>query len=180
MRPRRRDGANHMRIDGRARVVGDDVNTDYIISSARKRATIDPSQLARYLFESVAPGFAATVESGDLLVAGTNFGCGSPMEIAATVIQAAGIRAVVATSFARSFYRNAVNNGLAVIEMDTTAIAEGDRLSIEFAAGQVWVDNRASGKRLAASSLPPIMLDILEHGGLVGFLAARGGWKPRL
>jgi 3-isopropylmalate/(R)-2-methylmalate dehydratase small subunit len=165
-----------MTFEGRARVVGDDVNTDYIISSTRKRATIDPSQLAQFLFESLAPGFAASVEAGDLLVAGRNFGCGSAMEVAATVIQAAGIRVVVATSFARSFYRNAINNGLAAIEGDTSSIREGDRMRVVVASGRTWIDNVTRGERVAGSPLPPIMLAILEDGGLAGFLANRGGW----
>ena len=164
-----------MRIEGRARVFGDDVNTDYIISSTRKRATIDPAELARYLFESTAPGFAATVEPGDVLVAGRNFGCGSAMEVAATIILAAGIRAVVAKSFARSFYRNAINNGLLVVECDTSSIEEGDRLSVRTDATQMWVENVTRGEQLPGSPLPPIMLDILEHGGLVNFLRSRGG-----
>jgi 3-isopropylmalate/(R)-2-methylmalate dehydratase small subunit len=169
-----------MRIDGRARVFGDDVNTDYIISSTRKRASIDPVQLAPFLFESTTPGFAATVEPGDVLVAGRNFGCGSAMEVAATVILAAGIRAVIARSFARSFYRNAINNGLPVVECDTSAIREGDRLSVRFEAGQASVHNITRRAVLTGSALPPIMLEILEHGGIVGFLAKRGGWDlPR-
>ena len=166
-----------MRIEGRARVVGDDVNTDYIISSARKRATIDAPALAPYLFESIAPGFAATVQPGDLLVAGRNFGCGSAMEVAATVIQAAGFRAVLASSFARSFYRNAINNGLAVVECDTASIEEGDRLAVGVGATGTWIENLTRGERLSGSALPPIMLEILAHGGLVGFLAARGSWE---
>ena len=166
----------NLTIDGRARVLGDDVNTDYIISSARKRATIDATALAAYLLESVDPAFAATVQPGDVIVAGRNFGCGSAMEVAATVIQAAGIRAVLATSFARSFFRNAINNGLPVVECDTASIREGDGLAVRVDATGTWIENVTRGGRLAGSPLPPIMLDILEHGGLVGFLAARGGW----
>jgi 3-isopropylmalate/(R)-2-methylmalate dehydratase small subunit len=164
-----------MRIDleGRARRLGDDVNTDYIIASARKKETLDERVLKRYLLETVDPSFAASVREGDILVAGRNFGCGSAMEIAATVILAAGIRAVVATTFARTFYRNAINNGLVPIECDAAAIQEGDRLSIH-------LDDRSSAvvfgeMTLNAAPLPPVMLRILSAGGLVGFVRQAGG-----
>lgn len=166
-----------MTIDGRARLFGNDVNTDYIISSSRKRQTIDTAVLKQFLFESIAPDFAASVAPGDLIVAGTNFGCGSAMEIAVTVIQAAGIRAVLARSFARSFYRNAINNGLVVVECDTSAMAEGDRLSVALANGTVTVRHGTRGGLVPGAPLPPIMLRILESGGLVGFLAAHGGFR---
>jgi 3-isopropylmalate/(R)-2-methylmalate dehydratase small subunit len=162
------------RLEGRARLFGDDVNSDYIISSTRKRATLDESVLKQYLLEGVDPGFAASVRCGDLLVAGRNFGCGSAMEIAATVILAAGIPAVLAASFARSFYRNAINNGLIPIECDTTRIAEGDTIRVRSRAGGITIENLTTRETLSALRFPDIVLQILEAGGLVPFLRARG------
>ena len=161
-------------IHGRARVLGDAVNTDYIISSSRKRATIDPKQLAPYLLEGVSPAFAASVRPGDVLVAGKNFGCGSAMEVAVTVIQAAGIAAVVATSFARSFFRNAINNGLLVVECDAASFQEGDTITIDVRDGQVGVHNETREVSVAGASLPPIVQELIRHGGLVPYVAARG------
>jgi 3-isopropylmalate/(R)-2-methylmalate dehydratase small subunit len=164
-------------FDGRARVFGDDINTDAIILSSRKRKTIDANELKRFLLESVSPAFASSVEAGDILVAGRNFGCGSAMEVAATVIQAAGIRAVLARSFARSFYRNAINNGLLVIECETSLIREGDRLSIQLAGGDSLVRDLTADRVITGAAMPEIMLRILQCGGLVEFLAANGGWS---
>ena len=164
-------------LQGRARRFGDNINTDYIIASTRKRDTLDESVLKRYLLEAVDPAFAATVQPGDLLVAGRNFGCGSAMEVAATVILAAGIRAVLAHTFARTFYRNAINNGLLPIECDTTAIREGDPLTIEFEAGAPAVTNQRAGERRPGRPLPPIMLDILNAGGLAPYIRRNGGFQ---
>lgn len=163
-----------MTVHGRTRVLGDDVNTDYIISSSRKRATIDPKQLAPYLLEGVSPAFAASVRPGDVLVAGRNFGCGSAMEVAITVIQAAGIGAVVARSFARSFFRNAINNGLLVVECDTASFQEGDNVTIHVSDGQVRVHNETRDVSVAGASLPPIVQELIRQGGLVPYLTARG------
>jgi 3-isopropylmalate/(R)-2-methylmalate dehydratase small subunit len=165
----------HREITGRARRLGDDVNTDYIISSTRKRDSLDERVLAAYLFETLDPRFAASVRPGDILVAGRNFGCGSAMEIAVTVILAAGIRAVVAQSFARTFYRNAINNGLLPVECDTSGIVEGDELIVRLAEDRVEVANGRSGTLTAARSLPAFMQEIHAKGGLVPYLRSRGG-----
>ena len=156
-------------LKGRARVLGDDINTDYIISSSRKKETLDTEVLKQYLLEAVDPHFAASVQEGDLLVAGKNFGCGSAMEIAVTVLLAAGIKAVLAQSFARTFYRNAINNGLLPVECETSEIAEGDRLSLILAEGIVRVKNETKAQEISGNPLPKIMLDILATGGLVPY-----------
>ena len=156
-------------IAGRARVVGDDVNSDYIISSRRKKETPDAQQLKRYLFETVDPSFARSVQPDDLLVAGRNFGCGSAMEIAVSVLLASGIKAVLARSFARTFYRNAINNGLIPVECDTKVIREGDRLIVSLDERAVMVRNETRGQQLVASPFPAIMLDLVTAGGLVPY-----------
>ncbi|MDH5234941.1 MAG: alpha-IPM isomerase [Gemmatimonadota bacterium] len=161
-----------MIIEGRARVLGDDINSDYIISSRRKRETIDESRLREFLLESVDPAFAASVRPGDILVAGRNFGCGSAMETAVTVILAAGMSAVLARTFARSFYRNAINNGLVVVECDTSGIAEGSGLAVRIDAGAARVQDMARGVEVIGAPLPAVMQRILARGGLVGFLRA--------
>ena len=150
----------------RARVFGDDVNTDYIITSRRKRESLDPRVLRAYVFETLDPAFAAGVRPGDVIVAGRNFGCGSAMEVAVTALLGAGIRAVLARSFSRTYYRNAVNNGLTPLVCDTSGIGEGDTLEIQ-AAG---VRNLSTGALLAAEALPAIMRDIIDAGGLVGYI----------
>jgi 3-isopropylmalate/(R)-2-methylmalate dehydratase small subunit len=162
-------------LAGRARVLGDDVNTDYIISSRRKRETIDPAQLRHYLLEDVDAGFAASVRAGDLIVAGSNFGCGSAMEVAVTVVLGAGIRAVVAKSFSRTYLRNALNNGLLAIVADTGGVKEGDAVELMGNAdGSVVL--HAAGRRIACEPLPPFMQAMLEAGGLVPYLRAHGGF----
>ena len=166
----------HVRLEGRARVLGDDVNTDYIITSARKRETIDERVLKQYLLETLDPAFAASVQSGDILVAGRNFGCGSAMEVAVTVPLAAGIRAVLARSFARTYYRNAINNGLIPVECDTSVIREGDRLIVDVGS-DLTVRDETRGVTMAARALPAHMLRILEAGGLVPYIRAHGGFE---
>jgi 3-isopropylmalate/(R)-2-methylmalate dehydratase small subunit len=166
----------HIRLEGRARVFGDDVNTDYIITSARKRETIDERILKQYLLETLDPGFAASVQAGDMLVAGRNFGCGSAMEVGVTVPAAAGIRAVLAQSFARTYFRNAINNGLIPVECDTSGIREGDRLVVELGK-TLTVRDDARSLVLEARPLPMHMLRILEAGGLVPYIRAHGGFE---
>jgi 3-isopropylmalate/(R)-2-methylmalate dehydratase small subunit len=159
-------------LDGRARRFGDNVNTDYIISSTRKRDTIDEQQLKQWLLETVDPAFAASVRDGDIIVAGHNFGCGSAMEVAVTVILAAGIKAVIAQSYSRTFYRNAINNGLIPVECDTSRFEEGDRLGVTLDGAEPSVTNKSKEVTLPGVPISGIMLDILGHGGLVPYMRA--------
>jgi 3-isopropylmalate/(R)-2-methylmalate dehydratase small subunit len=163
----------------RARRFGDDINTDYIIASTRKKETLDENVLKQYLLEAVDPAFAATVRPGDVLVAGANFGCGSAMEVAATVILAAGIPTVLAKSFARSFYRNAINNGLLAIECDTTDIIEGDSLVLTIDPSGTTIVNERTGRRETRPPLSGIAGDILAAGGLVPYLKREGRFVDR-
>ncbi len=165
--------------EGRVHLLGDDINTDYIISSRRKRDTLDLNILKNHLMEDIDPGFAARVRPGDIIAAGENFGCGSAMEVASLVILAAGIRIIIARSFARTFYRNAVNGGLLAIEADTGSLQPSDQLRIEVDSTTVTIRNltRAS----ITKAVPPagILLDIFSGGGLVNYIRENGDF-PQL
>lgn len=160
-------------MTGRARVFGDSINTDYIISSRRKRESLDPAVLSLHLFEEIAPAFAASVQPGDIVVAGRNFGCGSAMEVAVTAVHGAGIRAVLARSFARTYFRNAINNGLLAIECDTSAISEGDLLNVS-TGSRLAVHNQSTGQVIEAAPMPRLMLQIASAGGLVPYFRQHG------
>ena len=165
-----------LQLEGRARILGDDINTDYIISSRRKRDTLDPQILKTYLFEDIHPGLAISLRNGDMLVAGENFGCGSAMEVAVTVVLGAGIQAVVAKSFSRSYYRNAINNGLLPVECNTSGIGEGDQLTV-LVGDTVSVHNKTTGETLVAQRMPDIMVAILAKGGLVPYFQQHHGFR---
>ncbi len=167
--------ATEMVLRGRAHVFGDDVNTDYIISGKYKFKTLDMDELACHCMEDLDPGFASRVEPGDFIVAGANFGCGSSREQAPLVIKHAGVGAVLARSFARIFFRNAVNKGLPVVECDTAGIRDGDELEVDLAAGRVT--NITRGTETEMVPLPPVMMDILSEGGLTEYLKNHGGFE---
>jgi len=149
-------------VTGLARRFGDDVNTDYIISSQRKRESLDPAVLKNFLFETIAPEFAQSVRIGNILVAGKNFGCGSAMEVAVTAVVGAGIRVVLAQSFARTYFRNPV-------ECDTSAIREGGTLQIDIGA-HTQVRCASNDQVIEAAPIAPDILKILDAGGLVPYL----------
>lgn len=152
----------------------DDINTDYIISGKYKFKTLDMKELARHLMEDLDPHFIQRIGSGDFLVAGQNFGCGSSREQAPLVIREAGIGAVIAKSFARIFFRNSINTGLPVIEGDTSLIDEGDKLVVDLKAG--IIQNIDKGLDIKVRSLPEVMLRILTDGGLAEHLIKHKGF----
>ena len=161
-----------MIIRGRAHCFGDDVNTDYVIASKYKAKTLDIGEMAKHLMEDLDPGFAERMRPGDIIVGGRNFGCGSSREAAPRVIQAAGISAVLAVSFARIFFRNSVNIGLPVLPCDTAFIGDGDELEIDLAGG--GVRDIKTGGSVQAAPLPRVMVNIITDGGLVAHLRKHG------
>lgn len=162
-----------MKLRGYAHIFGDDINTDYIISVKRKRDTIDVKELAQYIMEDIDPDFYNRITPGDFIVAGKNFGCGSSREFAPLVILEAGIKAVIAKSFARIFYRNAINTGLLLIESDIEGIEQGDLLEIDVINGTLY--NRSRNNACYHwESLPSSIRGILNSGGLVPYLKRKG------
>jgi len=165
-----------MNFQGKAHLFGDDINTDYIISSRRKRDTLDEFALAKYLMEDLDPSFAASVSSGDILVAGKNFGCGSAMEIAALVIRGAGIPVVIAKSFARTFFRNGINSGILLVTCDTDPIKPGDLVAVTSNDDSTSVS--VNGKQIfSGPALPASMHSIIASGGLVSFMRNSQGFS---
>jgi len=163
-----------MELKGRAHKFGDDVNTDYIISGKYKFKTLDMGELAKHVMEDLDPEFSRKVQAGDFIVGGRNFGCGSSREQAPLVVKAAGVGAVLAKSFARIFFRNAINIGLPVIECDTDNIKSGDVLVVDFKKGNL--KNLSSGEEIEIKALPRVMITILNDGGLVEHFKKHRGY----
>ncbi len=162
-------------IRGRARVLGDDINTDYIIPSSRKKESLDPQVLRQYLLEDLDPAFAASVVDGDVLVAGRNFGCGSAMEVAVSVVLGAGIGAVIAKSFSRTYWRNAVNNGLLLVTADTSGIVEAEPLRLDLTGAQAELQvGREPMRRVRCDPVSDFVLGMRDAGGLIEYLRSHG------
>jgi 3-isopropylmalate/(R)-2-methylmalate dehydratase small subunit len=152
-------------LAGRAWKFGDDVDTDAVIPG-RYLVINDPYELAGHIFEGTRPEMAAQVVEGDVVVAGENFGCGSSREHAPLALKGAGIKAVVAKSFARIFFRNAINIGLPLfICSESEKIGDGDVLEIDMAAGVIH--NLSTEQSCKTTPLPPFLQDIVGAGGLV-------------
>lgn len=162
-----------MNLKGAAIKMGDDINTDFIISGRYKFAITDIKELAKHIMEDIDPDFPKKIVPGaSIIVAGKNFGMGSSREQAPLVIKGAGIVCVMAQSFARIFFRNAFNIGLLLIETDTSRISESDELAIDLDKG--IVRNITKNIELAIKPLPAIMQEFLKEGGVVNYIKKHG------
>ncbi len=164
-----------MILRGKVWKFGDDISTDLIAPGRYFHLRSDLNELAKHVLEDADAEFAKKVSPGDFVVAGRNFGLGSSREHAPTIIKLAGASCVLAKSFARIFFRNAINIGLPVIECDTDKIAAGDELEIDLERGIIKDLNRNIELKFAA--LPNEMTQILQDGGLVGHIKKHGGFK---
>ena len=155
-----------MQFKGTVHRYGRDIDTDVIIP-ARYLTTSEPSELAKHCLEDLDVEFVNNVKSGDLIVAEENFGCGSSREHAPIAIKAAGVDAVIAKSFARIFYRNSINTGLAILECPEAvdAIKNGDVVSVDTETGTIT--DETTGESFTAQPFPPFIADIIEQGGLL-------------
>ncbi len=155
-----------MNYQGKVVKYGDHVDTDVIIP-ARYLNTIDKKELASHCMEDIDKEFSKKVSEGDMMVAGWNFGCGSSREHAPIAIKESGVSLVIAKSFARIFYRNAINIGLAILECEEAAdnISEGDVVEADLDKGVIY--NRTTGKSFKTEPFPPFIQEIIQNGGLV-------------
>ncbi len=162
-----------MKANGTVHKYGDNVDTDVIIP-ARYLNSSDPKELAKHCMEDIDKEFVAKVKSGDIMVANKNFGCGSSREHAPIAIKAAGVSCVIAETFARIFYRNAINIGLPIIECPQAAkeIQAGDTVEIDFDSGVIT--DVTSGKTYQGQAFPPFMQKIIAAEGLMNYINTKG------
>jgi len=158
--------------------IQNNINTDYIISGRYKFRIRDPKELAKYVFNDIEPDFHKRIKPGDFLIAGENFGCGSSREQAPLALKTLGLRAIVAKSFARIFYRNAFNIGLLLLECNTNYIDDGNTL--EFVAEKNVLKNLSKGLNIDVAPLPAIVRTIMHDGGVIEHLKKHGGFRIEL
>ena len=153
-------------LKGKVHKYGADVNTDVIIP-ARYLNVSEPAELARHCMEDIDPEFVNRVKVGDIMVATTNFGCGSSREHAPLAIKASGISCIIAKSFARIFFRNAINIGLPLLECDEAVdkIEAGDLVEVDLASGEI--NNLTKGRKFTAKPYPGFMAELIADGGLI-------------
>jgi 3-isopropylmalate/(R)-2-methylmalate dehydratase small subunit len=162
-------------LKGNAFKFGDDISTDLIVPGRLVHLRSNLPELAKHVMEDADPTFAARVKPGDFVVGGKNFGLGSSREHAPIVIKMAGVSAVLAKSFARIFFRNAINRGLPVLICDTDQINDGDELEVDMEAGTVH--DVTNGATLTFKPIPKAMLAILDEGGLIPYIQKYGDFK---
>lgn len=155
-------------LTGKAHKFGDNINTDYIMACRNRAKSLDYKELAQYLMEDIRPGFYTSFQYGDFIVAGHNFGCGSSREYAARILKEGGCNAVISSSFARIFYRNAINVGLIPIECNTSQIEDGDQLELDINFGHIKIPGKEI--KLTIKPIPTFMQEIISAGGLSNFL----------
>ena len=158
-----------MKAEGRVFRYGDNVDTDVIIP-ARYLNTSDKKELASHCMEDIDSGFVKSVQHGDIIVAGKNFGCGSSREHAPIAIKESGVSCVIATTFARIFFRNSINIGLPILECPEASqeIQKGDKVSVDFSTGEIF--DETTGKKYKAEPFPPFMQNLIAAGGLVPYI----------
>jgi 3-isopropylmalate/(R)-2-methylmalate dehydratase small subunit len=161
-------------LHGRAWLFGDDISTDHIAPGRLFHLRTNMPELAKHVLEDARPEFAGEMKQGDFVVGGRNFGLGSSREQAPLVLIHSNTRAVLAKSFARIFYRNAINVGLPVLQCDTSGIGEQDKLEVDLSAGEVR--DLTTGAVIPFVPLPPVMVTILDDGGLVAHVKKHGGF----
>jgi len=162
-------------LKGKAWKFGDDISTDHIAPGRYFHLRSDLPELAKHVLEDADPEFASKMSPGDFVVGGNNFGLGSSREHAPTIINLAGVSAVLAKSFARIFFRNSINVGLPVLICDTDQIDAGDELEVDLESGKI--KDLTNGKELEFKPLPPTMIKILNDGGLVAHIKKHGDFK---
>jgi 3-isopropylmalate/(R)-2-methylmalate dehydratase small subunit len=162
-----------MVLKGKVFKFGDNINTDWIISGRYKFSITDMKELSKYMFEDIRPGFYEELTpKKSIIVAGENFGMGSSREQAPWVIKEAGVNCVVAKSFARIFFRNAINTGLVIVELDkSSGIAEGDSLDVDLAKGVI--KNLSKGKTYKTHAFPKFLQEIVKQGGLLKWITKK-------
>ena len=164
-----------MILKGKAWKFGDDISTDLIAPGRYFHLRSNLPELAKHVLEDADPQFASKMSQGDFVVGGNNFGLGSSREHAPTIIKLAGVNAVLAKSFARIFFRNAINVGLPVLICDTDRIDQGDSLEVDLAKGSIR--DLTNGAELQFSALPQVMITILNDGGLAAHIQKHGDFK---
>lgn len=162
-------------LQGKAFKFGNDISTDLIVPGRLAHLRSNLPELAKHVLEDADPAFASKVKPGDFVVGGSNFGLGSSREHAPLVIKMAGVSAVLAKSAARIFFRNAINQGLPVLICDTDKISDGDQLEVSLESGTIR--DVTNGVVLTFGKIPPVMLRILDEGGLIPYVQKYGDIK---